>query len=597
MVEFQLNYVLARTEPRKVMAALNSLPNDLHEAYNEVFKRIQMQGPDRKDLVLKIVSWILYAKRPLKMDELREAIAIEPGDTKLDPNYLLEPGFIVEISESLVSYNENSGSVGFSHFTVYEFLASLEAPSLLSAVDFAKVCLTCLDFQEFEARCESPESMEEMLQKHPFCRYIGEYWGPHLREADEDADVQKLVLSVFVSDNKRYWALTMKRYVMCGAEDMWDYKGQTLFHVIAKNGLAMTCRYALELSLNGYILSQKSKLMEYSTESMIPGLQNSDLDLAGQDEHGKTALQYAVRRDHVEMVKILANAGGTSNNTPDEQGWTVLHHAIWNRSLRAVQAILATNIDLNAQDKSGRTAMFLAAVIRPNPEILKLLLDKGANPDSCMPRGRLLYEIVCVGGNPRSLACFKLLLAAGVNVNAQVGSFRWTPLHEAAAHRCEEFLKPLLDVKADISIRDHDGLTAMELAILIDYTTGVKLILETNPDLNMRDAEERTALHHAVLYGSIESMKLLLDANADVNARDKDGWTPLHYAAGKELHRVEWQRRKELVDMLLKANAEVNAETKEGMNPLRLALKREDVDQESVNLLLDATGGSAANSP
>jgi len=255
LVEFQLNYVLARIEPRKIMGALNSLPNDLHEAYNEVFKRIQVQGPDRQDLVLKIVSWILYAKRPLKMDELREAIVIEPGDTELDPNYLLEPGFIVEISESLVSYDEDSGSVGFSHFTVYEFLANLEAPSLLSAVDFAKVCLACLNFQEFESPCESPESMEKMLQKHPFFRYIGEYWGPHLSEADEDVDVQKLVLCVFVSESKRYWALRMKRYVIFGEEDMWDNEGQTLLHVIAKNGLAMSCKFALKLSLNGYIIS------------------------------------------------------------------------------------------------------------------------------------------------------------------------------------------------------------------------------------------------------------------------------------------------------------------------------------------------------
>lgn len=257
LVEFQLNYVLGRTEPRKIMAALNSLPNDLREAYNEVFKRIQMQGPDRKDLVLKIVSWILYAKRPLTMDELREAIAIEPGDTELDANYLLESGFIVEVSESLISYDENSESVSFSHFTVYEFLASLEAPSLLSAVDFAKVCLTCLGFQEFESRCEGPDMMDEMLQKHPFCRYIGKYWGPHLREADQDADVQKLVLCVFASESKRNWALTMKRYITLGAEDMWGHEGQTLFHVIAKNGLTMTCKLALELlSLNGYIISR-----------------------------------------------------------------------------------------------------------------------------------------------------------------------------------------------------------------------------------------------------------------------------------------------------------------------------------------------------
>lgn len=254
LVEFQLNYVLARTEPRKIMAALQSLPHDLPEAYKEVFKRIEMQGADRKDLVVKIISWIRYARRTLTMDELREAIATEPGDTDLDPDYLLAPGFIVEISESLISHDESSGYVGFSHFTVYEFLNSLESPSLFSPVDIAKVCLTCLGFEVFESPCESAEVVEEMLQIHPFCRYVAEYWGSHTRAADEDSEVQKLVLSVFVSESKRWWALTMKRYVMSGAEDMSDNKGQTLMHIIAKNGLALTCKFALELPLDRCVL-------------------------------------------------------------------------------------------------------------------------------------------------------------------------------------------------------------------------------------------------------------------------------------------------------------------------------------------------------
>lgn len=329
--------------------------------------------------------------------------------------------------------------------------------------------------------------------------------------------------------------------------------------------------------------------MDCREEPTVPGLRKNALNLAVQDKLGRTALHYAVEYDYTEVVKILAEAGGTSNNTPDELGQTALHKAVLNRSPESVEAILAANIDINARDYSGWTAMYVAAAVRPNPEILKLLLDKGASLDSS-----LLYETIVVG----SLECFKLLLAANANVDDQIGSFRWTPLHEAAGHRRKKFLKPLLDAKADISIRDHMGLTAMEVAIAIDYTSAVKLILEKTPDVNMRDAEERTVLHHAVYYGSTESMKLLLDANADVNARDKDGWTPLHYAAGKDLHQVNFQqRRKEIVDMLLKANANVNAETKERMNPLILALERKDVNQEVVNLLLDTTGTSASGCP
>ena len=246
LVEFQLNYVLSRTEPRKIICALNSLPHDLPEAYQDVFKRIERHGFDRKDLVVKIISWIYHCQRPLTMGELRDAIAVEPGDTDLDPNYLLEPAFIVEISESLISYDENSGIVRFSHFTVYEFLQTLEAPSLLSSIDIAKVCLTCLGFDDFESHCIDATSMGERLQKYRLCRYISEYWGFHIREAENHEEVQKAAISILASENKRNWVLTMKRYVMFGSGNMFDTRGQSLLHVLAKNGLSIICKLVLE---------------------------------------------------------------------------------------------------------------------------------------------------------------------------------------------------------------------------------------------------------------------------------------------------------------------------------------------------------------
>ena len=99
------------------------------------------------------------------MDELREALAVEPGDTELDPNYLLEPGFIVEISESLILYEKGFGFVGFSHFTVHEFLQSEGAPSLLSPVEIATICLTYLGFRGFEL---SYADTLKIMQKYKF---------------------------------------------------------------------------------------------------------------------------------------------------------------------------------------------------------------------------------------------------------------------------------------------------------------------------------------------------------------------------------------------------------------------------------------------
>jgi hypothetical protein len=45
-------------------------------------KRISSKG-DSKKIILRVLSWIRYAKRPLLFDELREVIWVEEGDTEL----------------------------------------------------------------------------------------------------------------------------------------------------------------------------------------------------------------------------------------------------------------------------------------------------------------------------------------------------------------------------------------------------------------------------------------------------------------------------------------------------------------------------------
>jgi hypothetical protein len=234
LVEFQLNYVLARCEPRKIRSALKSLPRNLPDAYKDVFTRIERQGPDRKELVIKIASWIFHARRPLKMAELREAIAVEPGDTELGKDDLLAPSFLVEISESLISYDDGAGTVSFSHFTVHEFLRSSQDALVLPSVDITKVCLTYLEFTEFtEYRWDGKDSLNVgQLEKSPFLEYAILFWGSHTRDAEKDEDIQKTVLTLLASESTRYGIQMMGDYLSTG----WfkDYpRGLTSLHILA----------------------------------------------------------------------------------------------------------------------------------------------------------------------------------------------------------------------------------------------------------------------------------------------------------------------------------------------------------------------------
>ena len=101
----------------------NSVPGELFDVYETVTNTIHRSNDDSQELTQKILSWLFYAKRPLKMGELQVAIAIREGDFELDDDDLLPEDEIVEVCRSLVSYDTASGVVAFSHeIRVQDFL-------------------------------------------------------------------------------------------------------------------------------------------------------------------------------------------------------------------------------------------------------------------------------------------------------------------------------------------------------------------------------------------------------------------------------------------------------------------------------------------
>jgi hypothetical protein len=59
-----------------------------------------------KNRAYKILSWIFNSKRPLIIDELREALAVEPGNEQYEADYFRESEFIVETCKNLVAHTD-----------------------------------------------------------------------------------------------------------------------------------------------------------------------------------------------------------------------------------------------------------------------------------------------------------------------------------------------------------------------------------------------------------------------------------------------------------------------------------------------------------
>src|ERR1700738_3713265 len=116
MAEAQLNYVSKFKSNRKIKSALqSSVPEELFVLYDDIMETISAHDRGSEGIAQKVLSWIFYAKRPLTMTELREAIEVCDEDVSLEEQNLMQVEAIIEECRSFVRHDVDEGVVSFSH--------------------------------------------------------------------------------------------------------------------------------------------------------------------------------------------------------------------------------------------------------------------------------------------------------------------------------------------------------------------------------------------------------------------------------------------------------------------------------------------------
>jgi ankyrin repeat protein len=201
----------------------------------------------------------------------------------------------------------------------------------------------------------------------------------------------------------------------------------------------------------------------------------------------------------------------------------------------------------------------------------------------------------------------------------------WTGLMCACFHGCTNIIELLLNAKADASIKDSDGLSALmiccahnqcdSIKVLIKFreesTNGadidinafnldgctslmyacseghinvIDLLLYSSADASIKDNDGKTALMICCIYNQCNSLKTLIKfkdeskdgAGIDIDGIDKDGMTSLMYACSCG--------HKEIVELLLSCNADLTIENHIGKNAQSLASDFKEIQ----NMIEDA---------
>jgi N-acyl-D-amino-acid deacylase len=132
------------------------------------------------------------------------------------------------------------------------------------------------------------------------------------------------------------------------------------------------------------------------------------------DEYGSSALMYAAIYSDAATLKLLLSRGADPNHA-DQAGATAL---MWSVSDAAkVRLLVARSANVNAVSTlTGRTPLFIAAGLPGAANVVKLLLDKGADPKVRDKEGGTTLMRAAFNGDPETM---KRLIARRVDVNAR----------------------------------------------------------------------------------------------------------------------------------------------------------------------------------
>ncbi|TFK17873.1 hypothetical protein FA15DRAFT_650031 [Coprinopsis marcescibilis] len=458
-------------------SALEALPVGVNAMYEATMKRItEGQGCD---LALRAVTWVIYARKTLRMSELRHALAVNTATFKYSSDLLVDAETLLSVCCGLITYERETKLV---HYTAHDFLvAYLSKPGVDVQATLACTCIARLrncGFANYKHRITQNYSSRIFVDRC-FLAYAHRKWAAHADSASIPAFVEKFVLQC-------------QRFP-------WNHPSFDEFDFLNSIQLAAACNFHQLLA--PWLGAEPSRASQPSPPT---------LNVNSKSAHGRTALALASMNGHIEAVKLLIEAEGVSIQCSDHKGWSPLIAASHGGHVRVVDLLLGA-VAVDHVNAGSWTALMEAASLGHTEVIKSLLRVQGINvnarePVSVQGKGDSALTLAACNGH---LAAVQLLLGAdGIEVNAS----HW------------EYGTAL----AQASRWGHTGVVAVFLQ-------------RHDVDVNSSQCEEGTALMQAVEMDRMDIVELLLKHDKiDVNATRSDRSSALSLAlARKRLEIIE----------------------------------------------------------
>ncbi|KAK1762028.1 hypothetical protein QBC33DRAFT_582006 [Phialemonium atrogriseum] len=395
-------------------------PSELDKLYRNL-----VQGMREKQASLRLIQWICFATRPLTLDELRWAMAVEPNSSHRMKRRVQSLSCVVQfIHQSVNDFFIEEGVLALDDSST-----SADAAIGMAHFQLSRICIRYLAMEEISQ--STGYKRDEVGIAFPLLHYATTSWVTHTRQSDDRGVSQGDLLELFD------WPSNV-------LVDLWTHdcplERTSLVHVAARDKQAII-----------------------------------DIDVDLKDQDGQTPLSWAARNGHEAVVKQLLDTGQVDIDSKDSDGQTPLSWAARNGHEAVVKQLLDTGqVDIDSKDSYGQTPLSWAAE-NGHEAVVKQLLDTGqVDIDLKDSYGRTPLSWAAENGHE---AVVKQLLDTGqvdVDLKDRDGQ---TPLWWAARNGHEAVVKQLLDTgQVDVDSKDSYGQTPLWWAARNGHEAVVKLL-------------------------------------------------------------------------------------------------------------------------
>ena len=536
MAKLHMDSLTKQPHRKALRLALENLPPELDETYNDALARIGSQDKEDTQIAHRVLGWITHATRSLTMKQLQHALSVEPEQTDLDDETLIDEELLISTCLGLITVDHTSKEVRLVHYTAQKYFEHrlLE----LMPDNHLRIASTCLTYMSFNTCQEidelaSEKEIKALGDRYPLLDYAGSNWGVHAQRDD-----QKLVQQIlrFLSPQATHLSSRLmiggfKSLIQGSTHKHWDYPVKYEARVSGHN---MAAYFGLQHTLMT-LLSEATGINRL------------------KDMIKSTFLICLAKGDHT-LVQLLIDRGANIN-TCSWLGYAALRLAVLNKDLASVNVLLNGGADINALHLNSqwlcysartklcnfRTTVLFDAVFLKLEGIVKLLLDRGADVDMgdatplCRAvsdnNGRMVSLLIKNGADPRT--------PGAIGILEQLYKRRWTyssPEESSSQSFLGQALLTVANTMEPASVAENLIISGANINILsIDkelqdllyssaYHNHRKVLRWLIERVNSVQPPLDFPLYAASRSGNESLVRLLLNRGAKMWGIDKESW-------------------------------------------------------------------------